>query len=105
MVVRFKTVITRQYKTAGIRPAHNKMNKQVEYKAGCGKFYSLLMGREFQPRQYAILFFFDNTVRGDTKSGLVLVDKLNMDPYDAPKQHAPSSGLHYIFYVDGEQAK
>ena len=28
-----------------------------------------------------------------------------MDQYDATKQHTPSGRLHYIFYVDGEQAK
>ena len=28
-----------------------------------------------------------------------------MDQYDAPKQHTPSGGLHYKFYVDGEKAK
>ena len=61
------------------------------------------MGREFKPDQYAILLDFDNKVEGDTKSGLDLVDELNMDPYDAPKQHTPASGLHYRFYVDGEQ--
>ncbi|MFM7988150.1 MAG: hypothetical protein ACKPKO_53440, partial [Candidatus Fonsibacter sp.] len=34
-----------------------------------------------------------------------LAMQLKMDQYDAPKPYTPSSGLHYIFYVDGEQAK
>ena len=63
------------------------------------------MGREFKPDQYAILLDCDNKVEGDTRSGLNLVDKLDMDQYDAPKQNTPSSGLHYIFYVNGKQAK
>ena len=32
-------------------------------------FYSLLMGREFKPDQYAILLDFENKVEGDTKNG------------------------------------
>ena len=63
------------------------------------------MGREFKPDQDAIWSEFDDKVEGDTKIGLNLVDELRMDPYDAPKQHTPSSGLHYIYYVDGEQGK
>ena len=63
------------------------------------------MGRESKPDQYAILLDFNNNVEGDTKSGLDLVDEVNMDQYDAPKQHTPSSGLHYIFNVDGEPIK
>ena len=62
-----------QKKIAGNRPAYSKMNEQVEYKVGSGKFYSLLMGREFKPDQYAILLDFDNKVEGDTHSGLYLV--------------------------------
>ena len=49
------------------------MNKQVEYKAGRGNFYSLLMGREFKPDQFAIFWDFDNKVEVDTKNGLDLV--------------------------------
>ena len=63
------------------------------------------MERKLKPDQYAILLDVDNKVERDTKSGLDLVDKLNMVQYDVPKQHTPSSGLHYIFYVNGEQAK
>ena len=89
-----------QKEIAGTRPTYSNMHKQVEYKFGSGTFYSLL-----KPDQYAILLDFDDKVEGDTHSGLDLVDELDMDQYDAPKQHTPSSGLHYIFYVDGEQAK
>ena len=28
-----------------------------------------------------------------------------MNQYDAQQQNTPSSGLHYILYVDGEQAQ
>ena len=74
-------------------------------KPGGGSLYSLLVGREFKPDQYAIFQDFDNKVEADTKKRLDLVEELDMDQHDAPKQHTPSSGLHYIFYVDGEQAK
>ena len=91
-----------QQKIGGSRPAFNNMEKQVEYRSG--RIYSLLMGREFKPNQCAILFDFDNKEEGGSKSGLELAKELNMDQYYAPKQHTPSGGLHYIFYVDGEQA-
>ena len=52
------------------------------------------MGREYQPHKYAILLDFDNKVEGDTHSGLDLVDKLDMDQYDAPKQHTPSYTIY-----------
>ena len=55
--------------------------------------------------QYAILLDCESKVEGDTKNGLDLVNALDMDQYVAPKQHTPSGGLQYIFYVDGEQAK
>ena len=87
------------------RPAFNKTQEQVAYKHRSGKCFSLLMGREFKPDQYTILIDFDNKVEGYAKSGLDIVDELKMDRYFAPKQHTPSGGLHYIFYVDGEQAK
>ena len=63
------------------------------------------MGRELKPNQYTIWLDFDNKEEGDSKGGLDLAEELDMDPYHAPKQHTPSGGLHYIFYVDGEQAK
>ena len=33
----------------GARPALNKIAKQIDYAPGTGKYYSLLMGREFRP--------------------------------------------------------
>ena len=72
------------------------MEKQVEYISGSGRFYSLLMGREFKPNQYAILLDLDNKIKVDTKSGFELVNDLTLDQYFAPKQHTPSGGLHYI---------
>ena len=74
MLVTLKTVNMVEKKIAGIRPADIKMKKQVEYKAGSGKFYSLLMGREFKPDQYAIFWDFDNKVETDTKNWLDLVE-------------------------------
>ncbi|MFM7989047.1 MAG: hypothetical protein ACKPKO_58015 [Candidatus Fonsibacter sp.] len=44
----------------------------------------------------------DNKVDDASHSGLDLVNKLNMDQYEAPKQKTPSGGLHYIFYVDAQ---
>ena len=82
------------------------MTEQVKYgKKTSGKYYSMLKGREFKPDQYAMLLNVDNKVEGETSNGLDLVDELDMDQYFAPKQHTPSGGLHYIVYVDGEQAK
>ena len=40
---------------AGNRATYSMMNKQVEHKPGGGNLYSLLMGHEFKPDQYAIL--------------------------------------------------
>ena len=74
-----------QKKKACNRCAYSKMNEQVEYKVGSGKFYSLLMGRDFKPDQYAIFWDFANKVEGDTKSGFDFVDEVDMDQYDAPK--------------------
>ena len=54
------------------------------------------MGREFKPDQNAMLLDFDKRVEGDTKSGLDLVDELDMDKYFAPKQLSPYDGLRYI---------
>ena len=39
----------------GSRPTYSMMNKQIENKPGGGNPYSLLMGREFKPDQYAIV--------------------------------------------------
>ncbi len=61
------------------RPAFSKITQQIQYERGAGKYYSLLMGREFQPGRFVILLDFDNKVEGESKNGLDLVDKLNMD--------------------------
>ena len=109
MVIRYdgkiKDHANGQKEIAGNRPTNSKMNKQVQYKFGSGKFYRLLMGREFKPDQYAILLDFGNKAEGDATSRLYFFDELDIDQYDAPQQHTPSGGLHYIFNVDGEQAK
>ena len=79
----------------------SKLEKQPENQKG--RYYSLLMGREFKPGQYAVLLDFDNKADETTKSGLDLMAKLNMDQYKAPKQKTPSGGFHYIFWVDEKQ--
>ena len=68
-------MINGQQMLTGMRPAYSKMNKQVEHKAGSGKLYSLMMGREFKPDQYAIMLDFDNKIENDTESGLDFVDE------------------------------
>ena len=62
------------------------------------------MGREIKPGQFAILLDFDNKEDGEVNNGMELVAKLNIDQYKAPTQKTPSGGLHYIFWVDEEQA-
>ncbi|MFM7988149.1 MAG: hypothetical protein ACKPKO_53435, partial [Candidatus Fonsibacter sp.] len=54
-----------QNNIGGARPAFSKMTEQVVYGSGSGKFYSLLMGRECKPNQYAVLLDFDNKDEGD----------------------------------------
>ena len=61
-----------------------------------GNFYGLLLGRVYQPHKNAILLDFDNKVEGETQCGKNLVDELNMDQYDAPKQVTPQ--VDYIMY-------
>ena len=83
-------------KIGGKRPPFSKITKQIEYKAGAGKFYSLLMGREFQKGKFVILLDFDNKVENESQSGMDLAKKLKMDQYKAPKQKRPREG--YITY-------
>ena len=93
-----------QKKISGSRPPFKGIEKQINYAPGSGKYYSLLMGREFKPGRWSILLDFDNKADEESQSGLVLAkEKLNMDQYDAPEQNTPSGGLHYIFYVDDQQ--
>ena len=54
---KIETTSNEQKQIGGSRPAFSKMEKQVEYKSGSGRMYSLLMGREFKPDQYAFLDF------------------------------------------------
>ena len=82
-------------------PAFSKIEKQPENQKG--KYYSLLMGREFKPGQWAVLLDFDNKAEENSKSGLELMEKLKMDSYKAPKQSTPSGGFHYLFWVDAKQ--
>ena len=89
-----------QKKVGGPRTAFSKIMKQIEYQHDAGKYHSLLMGREFQPGRWAILLDFDNKVEGESRNGLELITKLNMNQHEAPCQTTPSGGCHYIFYVD-----
>ena len=50
------------------------------------------MGREIQPGKFVVLLDFDNKVEGETRNGLELAGKLNLDRYKAPKQKTPSGG-------------
>ena len=79
----------------------SKLEKQPENQKG--KYYSLLMGREFQPGKWAVLLDFDKKEEDNCKSGLELMNLLKMDQYKAPKQSTPSGGFHYIFWVDEKQ--
>ena len=63
------------------------------------------MGREYRPGKFAVLLDFDNKVEGDSRNGVELVKLFNLKQYKAPKQNTPFGGLHYIFFVDAEQAK
>ena len=47
---------------------------------------------------------FDSKEEGDQQNGLTWAEPLDMDQYDAPKQDTLSGGLHYIFFVDDDQA-
>ena len=51
-----------QKKIGGTRPAFSRIEKQPTYKNNDGSYYSLWMGREFRPNQFAILLDFDNKV-------------------------------------------
>ncbi|MFM7989973.1 MAG: hypothetical protein ACKPKO_62730, partial [Candidatus Fonsibacter sp.] len=72
-------------KIGGSRPPFKDIQEQAKYGPGSGDYYSLLMGREFKPGRWSILLDFDNEADDATSSGLDLVDKLNMDQYDAPE--------------------
>ena len=92
-----------QRKIGGSRPAFSQIEKQPTYGPGDGRYYSLLMGREFKPGRFAVLLDFDNKAEAHTMNGLELIKKLDIDQYKAPKQATPSGGFHYVFYVDEAQ--
>ncbi len=64
------TKSNRQKKINGNRPAYTKIEKQPRYHQYSGDYYSLPMGREFQPCRFAILLDFDNKAKGDLTSEL-----------------------------------
>ncbi|MFM7984825.1 MAG: hypothetical protein ACKPKO_36440, partial [Candidatus Fonsibacter sp.] len=43
-----------QKKIGGSRPAFSKITKQIDYESGSGRYYSLLMGREFKPGRWSV---------------------------------------------------
>ena len=69
-----------QKKISGSRPPFKGSEKQIKYKSGSGKCYSLFMGREFQQGRWSILLDFDNKADEESQSGLELVDKLKHGP-------------------------
>ena len=79
-----------QKQIGGSRPAFSSIVSQPVYSSVAGKYYSLLMGRDFKPGRWSILLDCDNKVDEASQSGLDLVKKLNMDQYDPPKQKTPS---------------
>ena len=85
-------------KIGGKRPLFSKITKQIEYKAGAGKFYSLLMGREFQKGKFVVLLDFDNKVENESQSGMDLAKKLKMDQYKAHQsKRRPREGFITYF--------
>ena len=62
-------------------------------------------GARIQAGSVCYLVDFGNNVESNAKNGFNFFDELDMDQYGAPKQHTPSSGLHYIFNVDGKHTK
>ena len=89
---------------AGNRPAFSKIVSQPTYGKGDGRYYSLLMGREFKPGRFVLLLDFDNKQDEDSKNGLELIKLLQVDERGAPEQKTPSGGYHYLFYVEADQA-
>ena len=90
-------------KIDGRRPAYSQLTEQKKYGKHAGRYYSLLMGREYQPGRYVMLLDIDNKTEGESLNGLQFMKLLNLDQYQAPKQSTPSGGFHYLFYVDEAQ--
>ena len=105
--IRFDGVIetkpSGQKKIGGSRPKFSKIEQQIEYKKGDGKYYSLLMGREIKPGRFVLLLDFDNKEDTTSKHGLELIKQLKINKRGAPKQSTPSGGFHYLFSADAEQ--
>ena len=57
---------------AGNRPAFQDLTEQPKYERGSGKYYSLLMGREYKPGRFVILLDFDNKVEGEIQMAWTL---------------------------------
>ncbi len=85
------TKVHGQKKINGKRPAYTKITKQPRYTESSGVYYSLLMGREFQPGRWAILLDSDSKAEGNLKSGLDLVEKLDMNQYGALNTRSSSA--------------
>ncbi len=83
-------------------PNHAQIKEQPEYHENSGKYYALLMGREFRPGWFVLLLDFDNKEEGGV-NGMQLIDKLKMDQYGAPCQKTPSGGKHYLFYANSTE--
>ena len=90
-------------------PSYSKITTQPDenYK----KYYSLLMGREYEPNKFLILLDLDaketqeSETEPATQNGLKFIQLFNLDSYRTPAQNTPSGGRHYLFYVDEIQAQ
>ena len=90
----------------GSRPKNfPQIVKQIKYNDTSGKYYSLLMGKEYQPNRFVLLIDIDNKEEKGTINGIEFMNLLNLDQYNAPKQSTPSGGFHFLFYVDEAQKK
>ena len=56
-----------QKKIVGDLPSYSKILTQLKYTKEDGRYYSLLMGREFKPGRWAILLDFDKKGGGPEK--------------------------------------
>ena len=91
-------------KIGGRRPAFSKITKQPAYCPSDGRYYSLLMGREYQAGRYLMLLDVDNKDEEGTTNGLEFRRLLDLDRFGAPTQRTPSGGFHYLFHVDATMA-
>ena len=56
-------------KIGGSRPPFKGIKEQIKYGSGSGKYYSLLMGREFKPGRWSILLGFGNKADETSHNG------------------------------------